>query len=218
EKVAKNLSGGEKDDFARPENRPSIISKHVGVDISEAEVERYGSLRKEREELLTRAPGKWETALAVREQGPHARDTFILNRGMPANKGERVEPGFPSVFSSAPPSLPTMTEGTKTCWRRRVLAEWIADAKNPLTARVMANRLFQFNFGRGIVRSSSNFGYQGSPPTHPELLDWLASELIVNGWRLKSIQRLLLTSNAFRMSSRPDTQASTIDPENDLSS
>jgi hypothetical protein len=215
-KVAKNLSAGERDDFTHVDSRSSILGKHVGIDISAADFERYTALRAEREELLKKGPAKWETALAVLEQGPRARDTHVLVRGMPANKGDKVEPGFPSVLTSSIPKLPSMSAESKTCGRRRALADWVADAKNPLTARVMANRLFQFNFGRGIVRSTSNFGYQGSPPTHPELLDWLASELVANGWHVKPIQRLLLTSNAFRMSSRPNPQAAAVDPENDF--
>jgi hypothetical protein len=97
-----------------------------------------------------------------------------------------------------------------------VLADWLADPKNPLTARVLVNRVWQYDFGRGIVRSSSNFGYQGTPPTHPELLDRLASEFVAGGMRLKRLQRLLLTSSAFRMASRADADSRARDPENDL--
>jgi hypothetical protein len=97
-----------------------------------------------------------------------------------------------------------------------VLADWLADPANPLTARVLVNRVWQFDFGRGIVRSSSNFGYQGTPPTHPELLDWLACEFTAGGMKLKAFQRLLLTSSSFRMSSQGDPTAVARDPENDL--
>jgi hypothetical protein len=97
-----------------------------------------------------------------------------------------------------------------------VLADWVASADNPLTARVIANRLWQHHFGRGIVRTPSDFGYQGAPPTHPDLLDWLASELVAGGWRLKPIHRLIVTSSAYRMTSRPDAVAQARDPENDL--
>jgi hypothetical protein len=109
--------------------------------------------------------------------------------------------------------------------RRRVLADWIASPDNPLTSRVIVNRVWQYHFGRGIVRSSSNFGYQGAPPTHPDLLDWLASEFIhptASGrrqppdWSLKHLHRLILTSNAFRMSGQVDPAAAKVDPENDL--
>jgi hypothetical protein len=97
-----------------------------------------------------------------------------------------------------------------------VLANWIADARNPLTARVLTNRLWQYHFGRGIVHSSSNFGYQGTPPTHPELLDWLATEFPARGWKLKAMHKLMLMSNTYRMSSRLNASARAKDPENDL--
>jgi hypothetical protein len=80
----------------------------------------------------------------------------------------------------------------------------------------MVNRAFQYNFGRGIVRSSSNFGYLGNPPTHSELLDWLAGEFVQGGWKLKPLQRMMLTSNTFRMSYQPDSAVMAQDPENDL--
>ncbi len=143
----------------------------------------------------------------------------MLPRGNPQNHGERVEPGFPAVLTppgAAPLVIPPPGPGASTCGRRRVLADWLADPHNPLTARVMANRVWQYHFGRGIVRSASNFGYQGTPPTHPELLDWLASEFVAGGMRLKALDRLILTSSAFRMSSRADADALARDPENDL--
>ncbi len=97
-----------------------------------------------------------------------------------------------------------------------MLANWIATKENPLTARVMVNRLWQHHFGRGIVRSPNDFGLQGSRPTHPELLDWLASEFTDHGWRLKAMHRLILTSNAYQMSSRGTPAGLAADPVNDL--
>ena len=87
------------------------------------------------------------------------------------------------------------------------LADWIASRENRLTARVMANRIWQFHFGRGIVRSSNNFGQLGTPPTHPELLDWLAYRLIDGGWKLKSMHRLIMTSRAYQMSSQGNARS-----------
>src|SRR5262249_47317030 len=140
--------------------------------------------------------------------------------------GDQVEPGFPSVLTSRPPVLPAPAAGAKTTGRRRVLAEWVASPENPLTARVMVNRLWQHHFGRGVVRSSSDFGYRGTPPTHSELLDWLAAEFVsptssggrepAVPWSLKRLHRLIVTSNAYRMSSRPDPAALAKDSENDL--
>jgi Protein of unknown function (DUF1553) len=119
------------------------------------------------------------------------------------------------VVSTSAPKIPPPPSGAKTTGRRTVLADWIASPENPLTARVMANRVWQYHFGRGIVRSSSNLGTQGDKPTHPELLDWLASELISNGWRLKSLHRVILNSDAYKMSSKPDPKALAADPMND---
>jgi hypothetical protein len=97
-----------------------------------------------------------------------------------------------------------------------VLADWMLSPDNPLTARVMVNRIWQYHFGRGLVRSSNNFGTQGDRPTHPELLDWLAAEFVRQGWRLKPLHRLIVTSNAYRMSSRGNERALAADPANDL--
>jgi hypothetical protein len=127
-----------------------------------------------------------------------------------------VEPGFPVIFGAGEPTLPTPPPGARTTGRRLALANWIASPDNPLTARVLANRLWQYHFGRGIVRSPNNFGLQGDRPTHPELLDWLAAELVRHGWRLKPLHRLILISNAYRMSSRGNPAALAADPANDL--
>jgi hypothetical protein len=97
-----------------------------------------------------------------------------------------------------------------------VLADWIASPDNMLTARVIVNRVWQHHFGRGIVRSSSNFGELGTPPTHPELLDWLALWLIENDWKLKPLHRLIMSSSAYQMSSQGDERALALDPTNDL--
>jgi hypothetical protein len=142
-----------------------------------------------------------------------------LLRGNPQSQGDRVEPGFPSVLLTAgslDPQITPVPPEYESSGRRRVLADWIASPVNPLTSRVMVNRVWQYHFGRGIVRSSSNFGYMGTPPTHPELLDWLASEFVASGMRLKSLHRLILLSSAFQMSGQVDPAAAKIDPENDL--
>jgi hypothetical protein len=112
--------------------------------------------------------------------------------------------------------VPTPPPGAKSSGRRTALASWIASPQNPLTARVMANRIWQYHFGRGIVRSPSNFGKQGDAPTHPELLNWLAAEFLKNGWHLKPLHRMVMNSNAYKMSSRANSQGLEADPENDL--
>jgi mono/diheme cytochrome c family protein len=217
--VRPHLQGGERDDFNHEMNRAAIVKKHVPDAVSPETYEKYRSLRRERARLLRGPPAAGAQALCVTEDGPRPRDTFVLLRGNARNHGDQVEPGFPAVLTppdAPPPAAPQPASGARTCGRRSVLAGWLADRKNPLTARVLVNRVWQYDFGRGIVRSSSNFGYQGTPPTHPELLDWLAEEFVAGGMRLKPLRRLLLTSSAFRMSSRGDPAAAAKDPENDL--
>jgi mono/diheme cytochrome c family protein len=211
-----HLEGGERDDFKFEENRVTIVGKHVPQHVTAATYERYQIFRRQREFLHHKPPVAQETALCVLEDGPQARDSFVLLRGNPHNKGNKVAPAFPSVLPTVVPVLPVRKPEAKTSGRRRVLAEWLTRKDNPLTARVMVNRLWQYHFGRGLVRSSSNFGYQGTPPTHPELLDWLASEFVERGWKLKSMHKLMVMSNAYRMSSRPEPSALARDPENDL--
>ncbi len=176
---------------------------------------RYQKLKKEMVVLKT-PKMSIDMALCVTEAGRNAPETFVLLRGNPHIKGPRVEPAFPVILGGTTPIIPELPPGSKSSGRRLVLANWLASKDNQLTARVMANRVWQYHFGRGIVRSSNNFGVQGDRPTHPELLDWLASEFMAKGWRLKSLHRLILTSNTYRMSSRGNPQALAADPANDL--
>jgi hypothetical protein len=117
-------------------------------------------------------------------------------------KGRIVEPGFLSVLSGdAPPKIPPLPDGRLSSGRRRALAEWIASAGNPLTARVMVNRIWHHHFGRGIVSTPSNFGRMGTLPSHPELLDWLATEFVREAWSVKRMHRLILMSQTYQMAS-----------------
>jgi mono/diheme cytochrome c family protein len=210
--LAPHLEAGERDDFQYEPTRAEIVRAHVPRHVSAADYERYRALARERAALERAKP----QALCVAEVGRTPPETFVFQRGNPRSPGARVEPGFPTVLDPNPPALPTPGPDARTSGRRRVLADWIASPDNPLTARVMVNRLWQHHFGRGIVRSPSDFGYRGAPPTHPELLDWLASEFVARGWSLKAMHRLIVTSSAYRMSSRPDPSAMAKDVENDL--
>ncbi len=109
-------------------------------------------------------------------------DTYVCIRGNANVPGEIVQPGFPKVLADGDAVIPKPAADAKTTGRRTVLANWITSDDNPLFARVMANRIFQYHFGRGIVRSPNNFGVQGDRPTHPELLDWLAAEFRDGGY------------------------------------
>ncbi|MCA8964345.1 MAG: DUF1549 domain-containing protein [Planctomycetes bacterium] len=154
--------------------------------------------------------------LAVQEMGPEPAESFVRLRGNVHSLGPKVEPGFPSMLGAAA-NVPIEPVPTRTSsGRRTVLADWIAGPGNPLTWRVVANRLWQHHFGRGIVRSSNDFGRLGDLPTDSRLLDWLASEMLTRGGSIKAMHRLLVTSATYRMQSSPNQACSDVDPINDL--
>ena len=138
----------------------------------------------------------------------------LLIRGNPENRGPEVEPGGLSLIAGSNPRFGGIR--SKEGARRRALAEWIVDSRNPLTARVIVNRLWHHHFGRGIVETPSDFGFLGGKPSHPELLDWLASELIEHDWSLKHLQRLIVTSATYRQSSSSNPLGLQLDVENRL--
>ncbi len=142
---------------------------------------------------------------------------YFLIRGDPFSPGSPMAPGFLSVATYGdPPTVLPRPDG-RTSGRRLALAEWIASRDNPLTARVMANRIWHHHFGRGIVRTLDNLGRMGDAPTHPALLDWLAVEFMDRGWSVKEMHRLLMTSEAYRMASaHEDADSRAADPENRL--
>jgi hypothetical protein len=135
---------------------------------------------------------------ALIETSPQVPPTRIMLRGSALNLGDEVLPAVPTLFN--PHSFPSPS--TKTSLRRRTLAEWITAPDNALAWRVIANRLWQHHFGQGLVASPSNFGFTGSKPTHPELLDYLARQLIANGGRFKALHKLILTSATYRQQRR----------------
>jgi hypothetical protein len=161
--------------------------------------------------------GRQPKALVVTEYGPQAPETFIFYRGNPHAEPKpenRVEPAFPGILEPPAPEIAAPASG-RSSGRRTALANWITSPTNPLTSRVLANRIWQYHFGRGIVRSPNNFGLMGDPPTHPELLDWLAAELVEGGWRLKSLHKTILMSRAYRAAATAVPEALARDPLND---
>ena len=153
--------------------------------------------------------------------GPSVPTTYVLNRGQWDQPAEAVEPGFLSAVTghSQPAELIQVDRYQRHPGhgRRMTLANWIASPEHPLTARVMMNRLWQYRFGRGIVETSSDFGKNGALPSHSELLDWLAVRFVDEKWSLKAMQRLMVTSSAYRQASRrTDDQGEKADPENRL--
>ena len=132
--------------------------------------------------------------------------TYLLYRGDPDAKREEVSPGAISAFASL-----NLSRSEPEQQRRLALADWIASPDNPLTSRVLVNRLWQFHFGDGIVGTPSDFGINGMSPTHPKLLDWLSVEFMENDWSIKHIHRLILNSKTWQQSSRPNIEAMKID-------
>ncbi len=148
------------------------------------------------------------TTLVLRERPVgHGRETYVHHRGEYLSATDRVEPGIPAFLSQLPPGASA---------NRLEFARWLVSPENPLTARVQVNRQWSAFFGRGIVRTLQDFGYQGEPPSNQALLDWLAVEFMKQGWSLKKLDRLIVTSAAYRQSSRVTPELLARDPENAL--
>ena len=187
-----------------------LIRKHAKKVMSDGTFGRYQAWKRDLTKHFSQKPkSDHYKVLAVGEQGE--RVTKILRRGNPALEGEVVSPAFPSVLS---PPEPAIQKLAKSSGRRTVLAKWIGSKENPISARVMVNRIWQYHFGRGIVESSSDFGFQGTPPTHPDLLNWLAAQFIDSNWDIKAMHKLIMTSDAYKRSSKPNDLALREDPLN----
>ncbi len=144
--------------------------------------------------------------------------TYIYKRGDLNTPGRLVGPGVPSMLTDGktPFDVKPPWPGAKSTGRRLAFANWITRPDHPLTARVAVNRLWQHHFGKGIVKSTGNFGKAGIPPTHPELLDWLAQEFVKGGWKSKAIHRLIMTSATYRQSSSVTAEQTKLDTDNAL--
>lgn len=176
----------------------------------ESDLARYAKLAKPKY--------KTRTFLCAKENGPTpSSKSFVRVRGNANAKGEEVRPGFPTMLGAASDVELSELAGptAHSAGRRLALARWITSEDNPLTASVIANRIWQQHFGRGIVRTPNEFGKLGALPTHPKLLDWLACELKDDGWSLKSLRRKILLSRAYRRSSHADASMLAEDPQND---
>jgi hypothetical protein len=180
-------------------NYQRVVSKERSAEL------KFENLRKELGKLDASLPTLSE-ALVIREEKP-SRVTHLFERGDYRSPGETVTPGTPAVLHPLP------ADGTPT---RLDLARWLVSPENPLTARVTVNRVWQQYFGRGLVKTSENFGTQGETASHPELLDWLASEFVESRWRLKHLHKLILTSATYRQSSKIRPELLSRDPGNTL--
>jgi mono/diheme cytochrome c family protein len=175
---------------------------HVQASVGRAELE------KERIGLKKSDPPIVSTMVMQERSKP--RETHVLIQGDFTRKGVAVQPGVPASLN-----VPISARG-KILGTRLDFARWIVDRRNPLTARVAVNRYWQHFFGLGIVETENDFGTQGTPPSHPELLEWLATEFMDSGWKVKSMHRLIVTSAAYRQSSKARPELATIDARNRL--
>jgi hypothetical protein len=190
-----------------PDNNRVIFAAYIDMtkeqDGLAAEARRHvAALRKKMPKIVT--------TMVVQEREQDPRVTRLLQGGDYTRPGDEVRPGTPAALP------PLRGEDGGRPPNRLDLARWLVDPGHPLTARVTVNRLWQVYFGRGIVETDADFGTQGAPPSHPELLDWLATELIRAGWSLKAIHRLILTSAAYRQSSAARPELAAVDPDNRL--
>ncbi len=181
--------------------RAFFILHQAGDDLR-APFAHYEQLTDRRKALVDTFP----TTMVMQEM-PTPRPTYVLKRGQYDLPTERVEPGVPGALHPWPQGAPPNRLG---------LARWLVDPGNPLTARVIVNRIWQEHFGTGLVKTAEDFGTQGERPSHPQLLDFLATELVRSGWDLKALQRQIVTSATYRQSSRATPELINRDPENRL--
>lgn len=188
------------------EKRPA--AKNQVVFAAFVDQSKDAKIRKHRQHIagLRKKAPKIDTTLVVKERS-QKRPTHLLIQGDFTRPGPLVSPGVPRV-------LPALGAGEDPT--RLDFARWLVDPRNPLTARVTVNRFWQAYFGRGLVETENDFGTQGALPTHPELLDWLATEFIGRGWSMKAIHRLIVTSATYRQASLARADAAAIDPANQL--
>jgi hypothetical protein len=192
-----------------PATIPPIALHQVEAYFPEKARVELGKLAMEIDRWNLRSPAAAPYSLILQD-APNPRDARVFLRGNPKAKGDEAPRRFLRVLSGD--NRKPFTRGSG----RRELAECIADAKNPLTARVMVNRIWMHHFGEGLVRTPSDFGVRGEPPTHPELLDWLAHAFIRDGWSIKSMHRRIMLSATYRQAIGDDPEARARDPENRL--
>ena len=206
--IAKSLRAGSREARISEDEIISMMSPTVAMI--------HAVTKTEIEDVSRQRPRRLPSVRVIGEKGRQPEPSHFLHRGSATAKGSVMTPGVLAVASQGEWNFPDPPEDASTSWRRRGFAEWLADRDNPLTARVLVNRIWQHHFGEGIVRTPSNFGKMGEPPSHPQLLDWLALEFIDSGWSIKAMHRLMLNTRAYQMASDDVETSVAIDPENRL--
>ena len=200
------------------DGRKKVLREKLQQYVDSQTWEEYEKLKAVEKELTERQrvlpPRERVLALAKCDAQPPA--THVLTRGSPHAEADEVQPAFPKLLGGGVPEVKPAEPGARSAGRRKLLADWLTSKDNWMTSRVIVNRVWLYYFGRGIVRSPNNFGLMGDTPTHPELLDYLAMDLMEHDWSLKRLHRMILLSNTYRMSSAVDERALAQDPRNDL--
>lgn len=176
---------------------------------------RYDELKAELDSYASLKPAELPKGTGITDVSADAPPTHVLRVGVYDAYMAEVQPGFLSAITTDAPRI-TPRKDIESTGRRTALADWLADPQNPLTTRVLVNRIWQHHFGDGIVRTPSDFGVQGELPSHPQLLDWLATEFTANGWSMKKLHRLILTSATYQQSTAVDEKTLRVDPEDRL--
>jgi hypothetical protein len=177
--------------------------------------ERYAGLKKQLASYDHLKPAEPPVAEAMIDQGRVAPPTYLLSKGVWDAPLDEVQPGYLTILEPKPAKVVPI-DGMESTGRRTALAKWLSDPKNPLTARVMANRIWHYHFGRGVVGTTSDFGVMGETPSDPQLLDFLASTFVENGWSMKKMHRMIMLSSAYQQSSAFQEEAAKVDPDNKL--
>ncbi len=186
----------------------SVVNK-----LDKEQKKRFDELEAELAKYAPLKPRDVERGAGMFDVSRTAPPTHVLGVGVYTSPGQEVEPGFLGILDDRPVKVTSTNNSTG---RRTALANWLADPSNPLTARVMVNRVWHHHFGTGIVATPGDFGVMGARPTHPELLDWLTADFTSHGWSLKRLHRLIMTSSAYRQSSQQREAAKEMDPDNKL--
>lgn len=189
---------------------PKVVNK-----LSEELQQKYKELTNRLSEYEHLHPGELAEGMGIYDLGKKAPPTHVLAVGSYEAPRQEVQPGFPTILDPTDATY-RPPENIASTGRRTALANWLANPKNPLSTRVIVNRLWHFHFGRGIVATPSDFGVMGERPTHPKLLDWLTSEFIKKGWSLKKMHRLIMTSKTYQQGSSFNMDANRKDPFNRL--
>jgi hypothetical protein len=211
-------------DKERTPEQQELLKKYPSVNVTASSLYLYD--KKAADELkrmadeasaLRQTKPKEEFLRVLREpEGTTPPETFLFYRGDPSQPRQSVAPRELQVLAPTDLEIPVDDPHRATTGRRLAYAEWLVSGEHPLAGRVLANRIWLLHFGQGIVATPADFGFLGTPPSHPELLDWLASELAASGWDLKRMHRLIMTSSVYRQSSLRNQQAEPIDGENRL--